>query len=131
MLATTAHSQLRRDGRTGGFDASLPHLIDLTSLSGRDRRNIVLANLVQERAVADAQQLGSSLSVPARFPQSTADRVNLGLIAMAAKRQVSRRLQTSSRCGLANVWLPRIGAGGALITAVLALEFGVIHKLTP
>jgi hypothetical protein len=91
----------------------------------------VLANLVQKRTVADAQQLGSSLSVPARFPQSTTDRVNLGFVAMAAKRQVSRRLQTSSRCGLANVRLPRIGAGGALITAVPALEFGVIHKLTP
>jgi hypothetical protein len=91
----------------------------------------VLANLVQERTVADAQQLGRSLSVPARLPQGTADGVHFGFVTVTAKRQVSGRLQACGRCGLAKIRLPHIGAFGAPVSAVLAFEFVVTHKLTP
>src|SRR5580700_830721 len=95
------------------------------------RRNVVLANLVQERAVADAQQLGRSLPVAARLPQGTADGVHFGFVTVAAKRQVSGRLQVRGRCSLDNIRLPRIRACGAPVSPVLAFEFGVTHKINP
>jgi hypothetical protein len=91
----------------------------------------VLTNLVQERTVADAQQLGGSLPVPTRLPQGTADGMHLGFVAMAAKREVSARLQACGRCSFDNVRLPRIGACDTLLSTVRALQFGVTHKLTP
>ncbi len=110
----------------------MPLLLANAGLASQSsRRNVVLANLVQQRTVADAQQLGRSLSVPACLPQSTADGVHFGFVTVAAERQVSCRLEACRRGGLAGIRLPRIGACLALVSAILAFEFGVTHKLTP
>jgi len=65
------------------------------------------------------------------LPQGTADGVHFGFVTMAAKREISGRLQACGRCSLAGIRLPGVGACGAPVSAVLALEFGVTHKLTP
>jgi len=91
------------------------------------RRNVVLANLVQERTVADAQQLGSSLSIPASLSQSIIDGVNFRFVAMAAQREVNRGLCARDGRDLAADRLPRFGVRCAPVTAVFVLGFGVIH----
>ncbi len=90
-------------------------------------RNIVLADLVQQRAIADAQQLRSSLSIPASPPQSTVDRVYFRLIAEAPQRQITHWLYTSHGRDLATARLPCIWPWCASTADVLALGFRVIH----
>jgi hypothetical protein len=48
------------------------------------RRDIVPTNLVQETAVADAEQPRSPFSIPASLLQSVIDGVNFGFIAKAS-----------------------------------------------
>ena len=91
----------------------------------------MLTNLVQERTVADAQQFGSSLSIPASLSEGIIDGVNFRFVAVAAKRQVKYWLWTCGRYNLSAAWLPRIGARGIPISAVLTFGFGVTHILTP
>lgn len=90
-------------------------------------RNVMLANLIQETPVADTEQPGGALTIPASLRQSAMNRMNLSFVAKAAKRQVNRRLYMSRGPDYSVPGLPPLGANSTHVIVVLRFGFRVIH----
>src|ERR1700674_4458239 len=114
----------------------LDGLLKNLHLPPRPRREVVLADLVQNSAVADGEQLRCPPAVPARVLQSAADRVNFRLSPQTAQREMRivlnlLRLRLIHRDRLVNRYLDSSELAAIAVLIRLCFVFQLIHRTKP